>query len=995
MSTSLQALRRVGGLLSAFLLILPAAPLRAQYATGFIPYYGKNKVHYDNFAWRVYKSSHFEIYYYPEFEQHLSRLTSYLESGYQHLASGLKHEMPAPIPAILYKTHSEFEQTNLYPTFLPEGVLAFAEPTRGRLLLPIDEPPDRLNGLIQHELTHVFAFDIIPRSFFQRGIPLWIDEGLADYFRGVWDPLDLMMIRDAAVTDQVPKLSRAEFEAFSGRLVYNMGHACFEFMEARYGKEGIRQFLYTLRKGILGGSVDDIYQQAFRITPEEFDNAFDKWLKDRFKPFRDKQRPDDYGRELSPNKEKTRFTQVFGLAASPSGEMVAALTANRADGEADIILLSTKDGSVIKNLTSGFTGQYESISFNDNFVAGRSIGFDPHGDTVAFFARADKRRTLFLVSVIDGKVLRKIPVRLDQAQAPAIMPNGQGVLFAGLREGVSDIYQLDLESGNVKNLTADDFYDTDPQISPDGTQVVYTRRVSGHDKVFTFALKNPARKTQLTFGPHDDVTPTFGSDGKKVYYSSTEDDDIYNVRSLDLETGVIEQYTDALGGTMCPAVLKGKYDHLAFITYFKGEYRLFGRDTNDPVKEVEQDVRSADEGSVDFQADVPHQVIPENKRKKGTFEGLQLEGRPPLNIGVSSGGDFFGGTQVALTDVLGDHNLMVTAYSYREFRSYQGDYLNLSRRLHWGVSAFDQTQFFFASPYNLNPTYSREGAFATQRITGGIAVAQWPLNKFQRIDISAGAYRLNESFENPDAQALLEQQAEALGQPFILNNGTLVPITVGFTHETTRFAEFGPLSGTTGQFTAEFAPSFGGNLSRQTLSGDARTYLRLGSTSTVFALRGHAYYSTGDNPGIFYFGGNQELRGYPYLSLTGNQGFFANAELRLPLIQLAATPIGIIGPVRGTAFFGIGAAHYKGDPTYNFSSSDPGTSYVKCLTGTEPECLFGEPVDGFHLVDGRASYGFGFQIFLLGYPLHFDWAKLTDLKVTSPWQFSFWIGYDF
>ena len=50
---------------------------------------------------------------------------------------------------ILYKTHSEFEQTNLYPTFVPEGVLAFAEPLRGRLVLPIDEPPDKLNGLIR------------------------------------------------------------------------------------------------------------------------------------------------------------------------------------------------------------------------------------------------------------------------------------------------------------------------------------------------------------------------------------------------------------------------------------------------------------------------------------------------------------------------------------------------------------------------------------------------------------------------------------------------------------------------------------------------------------------------------------------------------------------------------------------------------------------------------------------------------------------------------
>ncbi len=257
--------------------------------------------------------------------------------------------------------------------------------------------------------------------------------------------------------------------------------------------------------------------------------------------------------------------------------------------------------------------------------------------------------------------------------------------------------------------------------------MVYTRRVSGHDKVFSFPLANPSRKTQLTFGPHDDLTPTFSTDGKRLYFSSDEDDDIPNLRSLDLETGVIQQYTDALGGNMAPAVLKGKNaDRLAFITYYKTEYRLYARDAADPMKEVEQEVRSADEGSIDFQPDVPHQVIPENKRAKGRFEGMQLEGRPPLNLGVTSSGDFFGGSQVALTDVLGDQNLLITAYSFRELQSYSVNYMNLSHRFQYGINLFDQKQFFYSSPYNLQPGFSRQGAYATQRFTGGLVMGTYP-----------------------------------------------------------------------------------------------------------------------------------------------------------------------------------------------------------------------------------------------------------------------------
>ncbi len=971
-----------------------AAPGPAQ--AQFIPYYGKNKIKYDNFAWRVYKSPHFEVFYYPEFEQHLARLVSYLESGYLKISSGLKHEMPEPIPVIFYKTHSEFEQTNLFPAFIPEGVAAFTEPVKNRMVLPIDEPPDQLQGLITHEMTHAFAFDLIPRGIGfgiqQKPIPLWVDEGLADYFRGIWEPLDLMMIRDAALTDKVPKLSKAEFEAFSGRLVYNMGHACFEFMESRYGKEGIRQFLYTLRKGILGGSNEDLFKQAFRTTPEEFDAAFDKWLKERFKPFRDRQRPDDFGRDLSPDSEKTSYTQVFAFAPSPSGEIAAILTANRNEGEADVVLVSTKDGTVIKNLTGGFDTEWESLAINSEFTAGRSLAFEPSGDNVGFFGRTGKGRSFFLVSILDGRVKRKLRVPLDEVEAPAILPGGHAIVFAALKEGVSDLWKLDLDTGATTNLTQDPYADNNPQVSPDGKLVAYERRISGHAKIFAFPLAQPSRKTQLTFGAYDDQAPYFSTDGSKVYYSSDEDDDIPNLRSLNLQTGAIAQYTDVFGGAMAPTPLKtAKGDRLAFITYYKGEFKLHTHDTSEPMKEVEQEIQAASAGLMDFQPDLTHEIVPENKRGKRIFEGLYLEGRPPINVGVTSSGDFFGGSALGLTDTLGDQLFTFTALSVASYRIYDGQYVNLSRRLHYGVNAFDQTYFFYPylSEYTQYYGYNvRDLAVATQRFTGGQLIAEYPLDTFRRLELGAGLVRVNEEFSNASLQQSVCEQYTAVGLPCFLNNGWQAPLSLRLVQETTRFAEFGPLAGSTFSLGFTYAPKIGKFLQRQTVDADARKYLRLGPTSALLAFRARGFYSSGDNPDYTYFGGNMEVRGYPYLGFSGDRGFFANAELRLPLIHLAATPIGILGPLRGTAFFNIAGAKFRGQD-YKFSTKEPGYSYVR-------DPVFGEPVTGWRLQDGRASWGFGLQLFFLGYPLHFDWVKFTDFATTSPgWDFSFWIGYDF
>ena len=67
--------------------------------TGYVPYYGKNRIRYDNFKWTIYTTDHFEIYYYPEIEQHLERVTSYAESAYQQVSSDLKHDLAFKVPA--------------------------------------------------------------------------------------------------------------------------------------------------------------------------------------------------------------------------------------------------------------------------------------------------------------------------------------------------------------------------------------------------------------------------------------------------------------------------------------------------------------------------------------------------------------------------------------------------------------------------------------------------------------------------------------------------------------------------------------------------------------------------------------------------------------------------------------------------------------------------------------------------------------------------------
>ena len=1015
------------------------AGLDAVAQTSYFPYYGKNRIRYDDFKWKIYTTEHFEIYYYPEIEQHLERVASYAESAYQQVSADLKHDLAHRVPMVLYKTQSEFQQQNIEPMELPEGVLAFAEPYRDRMVLPIDEPSDALYRLITHELTHIFEFDIIPRSLLRRGLPLWVDEGLSDHMTGYWNPFDLMTVRDAAIADIVPAMSDFQGAAFvDGRLPYNLGHAAFEFIESRWGKEGLRQFLFALRKNVIGGG-ESAYEEAFRLKADEFDEQFEKYLKDRFKPFRDKERPGDYGRDLAPKRDKTPYVAVISIEPSPSGDLLAVMAGNRKDQELDVILLSTKDSKVIRNLTSGFNKDsgYEYIAspggFRNNAVPWMS--WSPAGDRIAYFARTEKVKTLILQNVVNGRIDRRIELKtVDMPESPDISPDGKKVAFAALSDGTGDIFVVDIESGELQNLTKDEIGDFSPAWAPDGKSIVYLARVSQNDKLFRLDVET-GKRTQLTFGPHDDGGAQFLDADTLVFPSTALDPNqtvpdevqrngnIYNIWTLNLKNGELRQYTDTLTGNMSPVVLRDQTPpRIAFVTYYKSEWGIHVLNREEPLHTV----ASADFGAgetmatIPFQPPLSHTLVRGNIKKKGTFEKLFLEGRPPVNLGVTSGGDVFGGTQVTFTDVLGDKQFNMFAASVAQYRTMAFSYINLSRRFQYALQAYSQTQFF----YGLDTLFyaqefgylDRDQALATQSARGVTAVGIYPLNRYTRLEFSGGMLQFSQEYAAQDLQQIAEDYQRQVYGRTLFARGNFMPLAVNLVKETTVFREYGPLAGHTLALGYEYAPAMGDFLSRQSVDADARYYMRLG-TNGVLALRARGYKSWGDFPGYIYFGGNSELRGYEYLSFLGNKGFFANAELRFPIIEAALTPIGVVGGLRGVFFFNVGAAGFDGFPM-RFSSSNeelvtPIVDYVFDPTSlSQFRPVFGEPrvVSGFRLLDGRASYGIGLETFALGFPIHFDWSWRTllnrdwedvvfALQGGSEWfrraKFNIWIGYDF
>ena len=958
--------------------------------------FGQNKIVYDRFNWNIYHSTHFDVYFYDDEKASLQKVVDAAESAYDDLSRKFNYQISKKVPLIFYATHSAFEQTNVDLNFIPEGVGAFAEPARNRMVVPIDNTDEKNQQVIQHELTHIFEYEILFQGKLGKTVtanpPTWLMEGLASFMASDEDSKDRMVLRDAVVNDDVPAITRNP----QGYFAYRFGHAVFKYIQAKYGWEGVRDFIYEYRN-TLGNNVDKALKRAFDVTPDEFDTRFRTWLRKQYLPaLIAKGEPIEYGDpfKIRPELQSDEASPV----PSPSGDLLAGFTTYKED--VDVAVFNIPERKLLKNLTPGYTSRYEYPivqSFTVGPVMGRDIAWSPTGDEVALFVKKERGRNLLLIHPLTGRINQSITMKeVEQQLSPAYSPDARQIAFAAFKGNQPDIFVYDLGSGAVTNLTNDRFFDASPVYSPDGKWLIYSSIVDGYAKLFRLNLANPTERFQLTTGQWNDVDAYFTPDGKRLFFSSDKQTGrnveeaakileiaenrakregdtppadptnyaAYNIYSLNLENGDLLQYTDVVGGCFTPVVFTGtnNKEKMVFASYYKHRWQLFSTTTDKPLHEAEKvTLPSAPlqaEARSSFQAPVEVAIDPE-KIEKANSRRLFIDD-VEVNAGVSSDQLLVSRSVIYMSDMLGNRRFIASLDSVSSFSNFDFLYFDLQHRLNWGVRVFDDRSFF-VSPNVESFDLDRKQIY---RQTGAMGIISYPFTRYHRIDTGLGYQSRQISYPVP---------FERDGQTFIgfIDRKDNFPISsTTFGGDNTIFKQFGPISGHRYDLSFTYAPDLKekGTLT-QDITVDARQYFQVTSRS-LLAARLFAGYSTGNFPNFYYFGGLNTLRGYEFRSLIGTRAGFINLEYRFPLVDVLATPILVFQNVRGNLFFDIGAANFKGQP-FTFQQNR-------------------------RLVDAKASLGYGFSFNFLGLELHWDFAKRFDGKTTvGKYRTEFWIGQTF
>ncbi len=918
-------------------------------------YFGRNKIQYTNFDWHILRTDHFDIYYYPEMEELAEQGANFAEQSFHYLENKFNFTMNRRIPLIFYSSHLHFQQTNVTPSFVPEGVGGFFEFLKGRVVIPSDGNINQFRKVIFHELIHVFMHSKVyfvnkEHSRFEGTYPpLWFVEGLAEYWSSKWDAQAEMVMRDAVLNNYVVPLSQM-YRITGTYMMYKEGQAILKYIAETYGEEKILQFMEEIWKY---GRFSDVFKDVMGRTYEEFDEEWTYALKKQYYPLL---KENDFSKMVSYTLVNRGYNFKPAYYKDTKGQEHVVFIGNRG-GYSNIFMKNLRPFRHKQDQKSRILVKGERTSDYESFhLFSSKIDVDEDGN-LAFSSKSGENDALYIYNIPEERVYKKYKwPQIVSLSSPSYSWDGNRVVFSAVDfSGKQDLYILDLNSDQLLRLTDDFYEDRSPAFSPDGKKIVFSSDRTQYGKEWCYNLFIYDLETDLiyylTVGPHQDNTPVWSPDSRYIAFTSDRDSSL-NIWIADL-SDVLELSSDTYQKVKLKKVSKFvnaafdpewiDNDRLLFAVYEQNRFE---------IRMMDQFAQKIDSSKI--LVENPN-LNGHRKWKFSRLSGSKVQSkfryRKKYNLDIAqaqvSQDPFWGtigGAIFAFTDILGNDLYYLTLYNNAQsrgdfFKSFNGAItkVSLKKRTNYAYGIFRFSGRYF--------NY-RDGYFYEDRV-GGFFTISYPFSQFNRIE-----FNTNLSYSDKDVF-------------FRRRHSILTANSLSFVSDNSIWWYTGPVEGH--RYNITIANTYDlrwSNVNYYTFLVDFRQYFRLAPRLT-HAIRFLLLYNEGKEARWFYLGGSWDLRGYRRWSIRGEKIALISNEIRFPFIEY----FGIKFPFMGLGFQSINGALFF----------DVGNAWNDQLRGM------------------LGSMGYGFRMNFAGVlVLRLDIGKTTDFhSISRNWFTQFFFGWDF
>ena len=976
-------------LLATLLVLLgwTAEPLSGQY-------FGRNKVTYEDFDFRVLETENFDVYHYGDTPEDAVRdFARMAERWYERLARTLQHTFEDRKPVIVYRNAPDFQQTNAIPGFISQATGGVTESVKNRVILPFGGSYGETDHVLGHELVHAFQYDLADagRGGGQTTIgraPLWFIEGMAEYLSLGRDYAHTAMwMRDAVARDSLPTID--DLTNTQEYFPYRFGHAFWAYVAGRWGDEAVGQLYRAVGQAGLDGAIE----RTLGVNP---DTLSAQWVEDTkafYRPhLQGKTPPLEAGERLLADEGPAGGLNL-SPEVSPNGRTVA-LISRQDPFSVDLFLVDATTGELLGELASARRNpHFEALAFTNT-----SGAWSPDGTSFAFVTYRGGENRIALADVEARRTTRTLPVGdVGQVFDLAWSPDGSTIAFSGSRSGVVDLYTVSLDDGTVEALTDDRFTERHPAWSPDGTRLVFsTDRGPGADlERLTFpgpalGILDVAAGDLRVIRPFEGakhIDPEFGPDGTSIYFISDRAgfSDVYRYA---LDDGRLFQVTELSTGVsgltaMAPAMsVADETGGLVFTAFHSGEYVVTriaadasagvpvrpGAGTASGAAMLPPGADSRGLQMVSRYLDDPDTGLPTRPEWEVSdyHPGLQLDylAQPTAGVSVDRFGTALGGSVAAyFSDMLGDHQLGVGVSANGGVQDIGGQamYVNRSNRMSWGLQA-GRIPYRSAGTRigttEVDGTTVRAVDVVIDRtiLYRAAGMTEYPLSRTQRLEFSLGGTRME--FDREIRRDLVAPSGRLIGERELEGEA---PGALSLGHASAAWvmdeSQFGFTSPVAGERTRLELETNVGSLQFTRALVDHRRYfffepLTLGIRGLHFGRYGQDAESGRISP--LFLGQQTFVRGYSFGSfsgsectdvpgapercpefdrLVGSRIAVANIELRVPLVgteQFGLLDWGFL-PLELSLFADAGIA-WSSDETPTFELTRRSTERIPVLS---------------------------------------------------------------
>ncbi|WP_159635710.1 DPP IV N-terminal domain-containing protein [Sphingobacterium composti Ten et al. 2007 non Yoo et al. 2007] len=898
-------------------------------------YFGQNKMRYKKLNFKVYDTPHFNIYYYLENDSMMRWLSKESEVWYDMHQQVFQDTFARKNPIIFYNNHPEFQQTTAINGEISVGTGGVTEAFKQRVIMPIMQINQQTRHVLGHEMVHAFQYRVIMEGGDSTrlenigNIPLWMIEGMAEYFSiGKKDAFTSMWMRDAYLHKDIPSLKQMTEQSYN-YFPYRYGQAFWSFIGSTYGDTVIMPlFIETAKYG---------YEFAMRrVFGYDAQTMSTLWKNSIEQAYRNLGR-DTTTRPIGINLINQTNAGEMNLSPtiSPDGKYVVYLSEQDLFS-IDLYLADANTGKRIRKLGSKLTNKdIDEFSFLES--AG---SFSPDSKKFAFSVFSQGKNKLMVVDIETGKpLLTEAMGDIIEFANIAWAPDGETVAFSGLVQGHSDLYTYNTRTKELKQLTDDVYSDYQPNYSRDGKYIVFSTdrlALQSDSRAVTIPMNlalyevTTGKITNIDVFPNaNNLNPQFSGDGTSIFFLSNSDG-FRNMYRYHLSSSTVERLTDYFTGISgiteySPAISVSANDDIVYSFFKKKKYNIYKANVSEFVP-VQISAHEVDMTAAILPPNVDRgvNVVNRNLSNFNVFQRIsdnqinniaytpkfKLDYLANSGVGMSVGSRYgagiSSGIQGQFSDILGYNQIFSALNINGEIYDFGGQvaYINQRSRLNWGGALSHIPYMTGFSQYGYEDFgYGNELAVSTYMIrtfqTQAEGFVAYPFNRNHRFEVGAAisryGYRVDKWRQSyyygyGDRQRITNEEASGLlggnFKPFIIQQ-----VNSGFVGDNAVFGITAPLQGFRYRLGAE---QYFGDYNFTALNIDLRKYNRY--KPVTIAARLYSYMRLGeDNKALYplYIGYPYLIRGYESgnVDVTGNTGFeqlsgskmaVGNFEIRIP-----------------------------------------------------------------------------------------------------------------